>query len=89
MADSKVDINDLHLMHERIAQRDLDDAEKAMFSKAGLLRLYKIMQKPVDEGIAVEAVQNYDSDKKQTIIRKVKVTIDQGTLRQVSGADQR
>ena len=62
-----------YFLHERIAQQNLSKEEKEQFDKAGLLRLYSAMQKPVDEEIAKEAVQNYDGDKQQTVIQKVVV----------------
>lgn len=84
-ANGRVYMEDFNITHERIAPRDLEEADKARFRKAGLLQLYKIMQKMVDMEIAAEAVQNYDSDKKLTTIKKVKVAVNHENLSKYLG----
>ena len=40
----------------------LNEQEKADLGEAGLLKLHKVMQRPVDKSIAEEALQNYTSN---------------------------
>lgn len=47
----------------------LVEQEQKEFNAATLLTLYTIMQKPIDEAIAKEALLNYDANKLQTIIQ--------------------
>lgn len=58
----------------------LTEEERAEFEAAGLLNLHKLMQEPIDEKIAEEAVVNYNKDKSWTTIKGVQIKADKDAL---------
>ena len=60
---------------------EIDNAEQGEFQKVGLLKLYQVIQKQVDEEFATEVVENFDKTEQSTCVKGVTITLSQELLR--------